>query len=95
MEPEFPCFCVWSMAICTTKNDPMVCLGEHIPGVVLHAYLTAFAKKFDVFERTHFSTRVESLEPMNEGGWTVVTSSPDGEQVLQTNTIIIATRPTS
>ena len=39
---------------------------DHIPGRVLHKYLTDFAKKFGVFSRTRFNTRVESLEPTSK-----------------------------
>jgi cation diffusion facilitator CzcD-associated flavoprotein CzcO len=36
--------------------------GEHIPGTVLHKYLTSFAKEFDVYPRTRLNTRVDSAE---------------------------------
>nr|POE74706.1 dimethylaniline monooxygenase [n-oxide-forming] 1 [Quercus suber] len=69
--------------------------GEHIPGAVLHKYLTDFAKKFGVFERTRFSTKVDSLEPSQDNGWQLETSTPDGPKTFRTKKIIIATGLTS
>lgn len=37
--------------------------GEHIPGDVLHRYLTDFAKRFGGFSRTRFHARVDAVEP--------------------------------
>ena len=70
--------------------------GEHIPGTVLHRYLTDYAKKFSVFERTRFNIKVDSAEPTEEGGWLLKTSSPSSEQkTFRTKKLIIATGLTS
>lgn len=69
--------------------------GEHIPGQVLHRYLTDFAKKFGVYSRTKFNTRVESLEPTSEGGWHLSTTSNGITEKLQTKKVIVATGLTS
>lgn len=45
--------------------------GEHIPGKVLHRYLTDYAAAHGVLERTRFRTRVEAVEAMGEDGWRV------------------------
>jgi cation diffusion facilitator CzcD-associated flavoprotein CzcO len=69
--------------------------GEHIPGPVLHRYLTDFAKKFGVFARTRFSTKVESLQPTEKDQWTLNASSKGLNETLRTKKIIIATGLTS
>ena len=71
--------------------------GEHIPGTVLHRYLTDYAKKFGVFSRTRFNVKAESLEPHKDGGWNLATSpeSDGGQQVFETKKVIIATGLTS
>jgi cation diffusion facilitator CzcD-associated flavoprotein CzcO len=48
--------------------------GEHIPGHVLHQYLTDFAKKFDLLRRIRFETKVESAEYKEGGGWIITIS---------------------
>lgn len=71
--------------------------GEHIPGPTLHRYLTDFAKKFGVYSRIQFSTKVESLQSSTGGGWIISTSpkSQRGEQRIETRKVIIATGLTS
>ncbi|KAG5973383.1 hypothetical protein E4U55_000574, partial [Claviceps digitariae] len=49
--------------------------GEHIPGEVLHRYLTDFAAAYGVLERTRFGMRVEVVEGRGEEGWDVHVSS--------------------
>lgn len=69
--------------------------GEHIPGQVLHRYLTDFAKKFGVYSRTEFNTKVESLEPTKDGGWSIAASSNEKVEVIGAKKVIIATGLTS
>lgn len=70
--------------------------NNHIPGAVLHRYLTDFAKKFGVFERTRFHTRVVELsENAAIKGWTVKAITSDKEYTLNTKKIILATGLTS
>ncbi|KAK4624726.1 FAD-dependent monooxygenase DEP4 [Fulvia fulva] len=69
---------------------------DHIPGRVLHKYLTDLSKKFGIFSRTRFNTRVESLEPTSDGGWKVVTTTNgEKEQTLHSKKVIVATGLTS
>ena len=68
--------------------------GEHIPGTVLHRYLTDFAKKFGVFSRIHFNTKVDSLQPEGDS-WKIVATSGGEQQTLFTRRIVIATGLTS
>lgn len=69
--------------------------GEHIPAPVLHRYLTDFAKKFGVFSRIKFSTKVESLKPTEKGGWLLSTTAEGVADTFETKKIIIATGLTS
>jgi cation diffusion facilitator CzcD-associated flavoprotein CzcO len=69
--------------------------GEHIPGTVLHRYLTDFAKKFGVYGRVKFNTKVESLEPTADGGWLLSTTSDGTSKKFETKKIILATGLTS
>ena len=68
--------------------------NNHIPGQVLHRYLTDFAKKFGVFERTRFNTRVVELSEKGSG-WTLIVITSDREYSINTKKIIIATGLTS
>lgn len=68
--------------------------GQHIDGTVLHRYLTDFAKRFGVYQRTRFDTTVESLEP-TEHGWRLTVTSEDGKASLEAKKVIVATGLTS
>ncbi|KPM42815.1 hypothetical protein AK830_g3724 [Neonectria ditissima] len=71
--------------------------GQHIPGEVLHRYLTDFSKKFGVFERTKFNTKVDSIKSTEADGWELqVTETLGGVQkILQAKKLIVATGLTS
>ncbi|EON70026.1 hypothetical protein W97_09292 [Coniosporium apollinis CBS 100218] len=75
--------------------------GEHIPGAVLHQYLTQFAEKFDVYRRIRFNTTVKSVQSEASGGWllTVISSAEEkpaaSESQLLTQKLIVATGLTS
>ncbi|KAH7000410.1 putative dimethylaniline monooxygenase [Ilyonectria destructans] len=69
--------------------------GEHIPAGVLHRYLTDFATKFGVADRTRLNTKVESIEGSQSGGWLLHVSSSDSRETLETEKLIIATGLTS
>ena len=69
--------------------------GEHIPGHVLHRYLTDFAKKFGIYSQTKFNTKVESLQPTSDGGWLLNTTSNGTADKFETKKIIVATGLTS
>ena len=72
--------------------------GQHIPGAVLHRYLTAYAQRFGVYERTRLNTRVESAEEDEElSEWTLcVTNTTTGAaSSLKTKKLVVATGLTS
>ncbi|KAK7402570.1 hypothetical protein QQX98_011675 [Neonectria punicea] len=71
--------------------------GQHVPGDVLHRYLTDFSRKFGVFERTKFNTKVDSIKAIEAESWEILVSETSGgaQQVLQTKKLIVATGLTS
>lgn len=70
--------------------------GQHIPGTVVHRYLTDYAKRFGVFERTRLNTKVESAEPSEDGGWLIKTTTLLAEQkTFKAKKLIVATGLTS
>ncbi|PBP19947.1 flavin-binding monooxygenase-like protein [Diplocarpon rosae] len=68
--------------------------GQHVPAIVMHEYLTAFAKNFGVWERTRFNCRVESIEHGEKGGWRLNVGGGEGD-VIVTKKLILATGMTS
>ncbi|KAG7065405.1 hypothetical protein JMJ76_0007705 [Colletotrichum scovillei] len=69
--------------------------NNHVPGAVLHRYLTDFAKHFGFFDRIQFNTAVNLVERNGEKGWRLSVASPAGERVIQTEKLILATGLTS
>lgn len=72
--------------------------GMHIPAAMLHRYLTDFSKKFGIFERTRFDTKVAAVESTETDTWKVTVTSSKGEggdEVLETEKLIMATGLTS
>ncbi|KAI0697521.1 hypothetical protein C8T65DRAFT_582553 [Cerioporus squamosus] len=72
--------------------------GEHIPGTVVHQYLTKYAEHFGVYRRIRFNTRVDTAEENAElGGWSLsVQSVLTGEKALMhARRLIVATGLTS
>ena len=68
--------------------------GEHIPGAVLHKYLSSYAQKFGVSERMRLNTKVETAEK-KENGWLLHTSTEHGSEQYLTEKLIVATGLTS
>lgn len=77
--------------------------GSHIPGAVLHRYLTDFAHKYGVFERTQFHTKVNNVEACHSSadstitGWklTVTHTESNASRTINTAKLILATGLTS
>jgi len=75
--------------------------GQHIPGEVVHRYLTEFAKTFDIWRRIRFRTMVEEIQQASNGQWILTTSySTDGQKAMEmkkiaVNKLIMATGVTS
>jgi cation diffusion facilitator CzcD-associated flavoprotein CzcO len=50
--------------------------GEHVPGLIMHKYLTAYAQKWNMMEHFMLGTEVKVIEKadgINETGWTLTT----------------------
>jgi cation diffusion facilitator CzcD-associated flavoprotein CzcO len=69
--------------------------NSHIPGAILHRYLTDFAKHFNLFGRIQFNTSVEMVECLREDGWRLSVTSPEGSRFIETKKLILATGLTS
>lgn len=50
--------------------------GEHIPGRVMHEYLTSYAEHFNLTPRIRLETKVESTEHKEGGGWLIGVTTP-------------------
>lgn len=69
--------------------------GQHIPGHVIHRYLSDYAKKTGIFSRTRFDTKVLEVSKAFDGeGWVLKTDSSD-LATLSTRKLVIATGLTS
>jgi cation diffusion facilitator CzcD-associated flavoprotein CzcO len=68
---------------------------DHIPGAVLHLYLTDFARHYDIYSRIQFDTSVSLVEPAPSGGWKLSVDSPKGRKTIETARLILATGLTS
>lgn len=73
--------------------------GEHIPGTVVHEYLTKYAQHFDIAGTIRCNCRVVSVERKghDSGGWVLtVNDGPDGTlKKLLANKLVLATGLTS
>ncbi|KAK3378900.1 hypothetical protein B0T24DRAFT_521919 [Lasiosphaeria ovina] len=72
--------------------------GEHIPGAVVHAYLSKYAEKFDILGRIRYRSKVLSAEHRDDdanGGWTLTVQTGQGETKLLARKLILATGLTS
>ncbi|RSL42259.1 hypothetical protein CEP54_015539 [Fusarium duplospermum] len=67
----------------------------HIPGTVLHRYLTDFSKHFDVYNQIQFNTAVDLVERQGSEGWRLSVKSPDGIRSIDTTKLVLATGLTS
>jgi cation diffusion facilitator CzcD-associated flavoprotein CzcO len=71
--------------------------GEHIPGVAIQRYLTAYAENFGVHGKIRFETTVESAELIGGGTWLVryVYGSSGKNEIVGARKLVIATGMTS
>ncbi|TPX08043.1 uncharacterized protein E0L32_010243 [Thyridium curvatum] len=69
--------------------------GQHIPAAVLHQYLTDFAKRFGVYERTKLNAFVRHAKQMPDGTWELSAEISGAKTVIRTAKLIIATGLTS
>ena len=69
--------------------------GSHIPAATLHRYLTDYAKEFGIFERTHFNTRVKTIEAVENDEWVLHITLGTGDSSIRTKRLIVASGLTS
>lgn len=72
--------------------------GEHIPGEVIHAYLTAYVTRFDILPLIRFNSRVTVAEHQDtQGGWqlTVTDSITGAESHVHARHLVVASGLTS
>lgn len=69
--------------------------NTHIPGAVLHRYLTDFAHHFGFFDKIRFRSTVDVVEPEGDG-WKLAVVGPEGEsRTVVARKLILATGLTS
>jgi cation diffusion facilitator CzcD-associated flavoprotein CzcO len=69
--------------------------GQHIPGHVIHRYLSDYAKKTGVFSQTRFDTKVlEASKVSDDGEWMLKTDNND-LLTISTSRLVVATGLTS
>lgn len=71
--------------------------GEHIPGMSLYRYLCGYADHFGLTERMRLETEVLEAEKMVDvgDGWRLSVRSKEGDYVVETAKLIVATGLTS
>ena len=70
---------------------------QHIPGAVIHSYLKAYAKNFDIAKLIHLRTKVQVAEHRDggQGGWRLTVCCDGMERVVYAQHLIVATGLTS
>ncbi|KAK7545383.1 dimethylaniline monooxygenase (N-oxide forming) [Phyllosticta paracitricarpa] len=68
--------------------------GQHMPGAVLHRYLTDYAERF-ISKRVRLRTKVDTAEQDESGAWLLRTSCEGEIGTLRTQRLIVATGVTS
>ncbi|ROV99039.1 hypothetical protein VMCG_06610 [Cytospora schulzeri] len=69
--------------------------GQHIPGQVVHDYLSQYADKFGIADKIRYGVNVIAAEHHDSGGWTVTTESGGETAKLSTARLVVATGLTS
>jgi hypothetical protein len=69
--------------------------GQPIPGTVVHTYLKNYAKKFGVFGRIRFKSKVETAERKEGEGWLLTVSSGGQQYQILASKLVVATGLTS
>ncbi|KAG6364769.1 hypothetical protein INS49_006373 [Diaporthe citri] len=65
--------------------------GQHIPGPVIHEYLSRYAEKFEIADKIWLKHAVVSVEHKDEGGWIVTAKAGDHTIKLGAAKIVVAT----
>ncbi|KAK8171950.1 hypothetical protein BKA80DRAFT_317179 [Phyllosticta citrichinensis] len=68
--------------------------GQHMPGAVIHRYLTDYAERF-IGERIRLGTKVDTAEQNESGAWCMSTTHDHEIGRLRAKRLIVATGVTS
>lgn len=65
--------------------------GQHIPGHIIHEYLSRYAEKFEIASKIWLKHKVVSAEHQDHGGWIITTQT--GGQIIKIDAakIVVAT----
>lgn len=71
--------------------------GQHIPGTVVHQYLTKYAEHFGIRDKIRHEHQVESAEHQDGGGWIITARDvkADKEVKILAKKLVVATGLTS
>ena len=69
--------------------------GNHVPGMVMHKYLTDYARHFGIFERTRFGCEVVGADLQSNGSWIISYKHGSQDVKITTAKLILATGTTS
>ncbi|KUI64912.1 FAD-containing monooxygenase EthA [Cytospora mali] len=69
--------------------------GQHIPGQVVHDYLSQYADRFGIADKIRYGVKVVSAEHHDSGGWTLIAESGGATARLTAARLVIATGLTS
>ena len=69
--------------------------GFFVPGLVVHDYLNAFAKRFDISKRCQLGTKVMSADVKNDSTWELIVERGDHMDTITTHKLVVATGITS
>jgi len=66
--------------------------GEHIPGPVVHRYLTNYAQHFGFYNQIRFQTKVVSAEHQTGGGWLLTCTEAVKDKTTHENSLIFTSK---
>lgn len=65
--------------------------GQHIPGHIIHEYLSRYAEKFEIASKIRLQHKVISAEHRDEGGWTMVAEAEGRIIKITAARLVVAT----
>lgn len=65
--------------------------GQHVPGHIIHEYLSRYAEKFEIANKIWLKHEVVSAEHQDNGGW-IITAEAGGQTIkIDAAKIVVAT----
>ncbi|KAL2284256.1 hypothetical protein FJTKL_08985 [Diaporthe vaccinii] len=65
--------------------------GQHIPGPIVHDYLSRYAEKFEIADKIWLKHKVVSAEHQDRGGWIITAEAGDDVIKIEAAKIVVAT----